>query len=505
MQESGRLVNCAMRCAITLICSTAALQPKSVLRVEVPLRPSTPSQQQPLWDSPLSANDALTQTIPMLSSAPIETEAGERFRVDVYPRGNTGKRAAAVYLRYLSRGTGDDVDATFSLALRVNGTTVPTLSGCGGAEKGGAPMWRGAMTFCGAAEAVESCGRAADWGAHAWPGCKTGDEPSAVVEIATWSRRSGETSGSFRGALGAAFRAAAPRSRERFKGGEVLVPVARSDAGAAALEKMGLATGGEYRVMRLLRDDEDVFYADATDHNLTAKLRPAMGAQDPIWPVDVPLALDGVDWLTRFDARSFPSRVTRELSLSAASGGDAARGGAILIAWLLSAVAPIPLVLLARTFASLYVIPSESMLPTLQKGDVLLVAKQGIRRGAPPAVGDLIVFNQPPALRALVGKEVKAGDQFVKRVAGVGGDRPSFDARRVPAVCDAPSDSLARAITDGARDRGDRPVASGAIFVRGDCDGKSVDSRVFGDVDARYVVGKPLYRVWPLGRAGPVN
>ena len=176
-----------------------------------------------------------------------------------------------------------------------------------------------------------------------------------------------------------------------------------------------------------------------------------------------------------------------------------------MVAWLLSAVAPIPLVLLARTFASLYVIPSESMLPTLQKGDVLLVAKQGIRRGAPPAVGELVVFNQPPALRALVGKEVKAGDQFVKRVAGVGGDRPSFEQRRVAPTCDAPSESLARAITDAARDRGDRPVASGAIFVRGDCDGKSVDSRVFGDVDQRYVVGKPLYRVWPLGRAGPVN
>ena len=39
-----------------------------------------------------------------------------------------------------------------------------------------------------------------------------------------------------------------------------------------------------------------------------------------------------------------------------------------MVAWLLSAVAPIPLVLLARTFASLYVIPSESMVPTLQKG-----------------------------------------------------------------------------------------------------------------------------------------
>ena len=51
--------------------------------------------------------------------------------------------------------------------------------------------------------------------------------------------------------------------------------------------------------VRLLRDGEDVFYADATDHNLTAKLRLAMGAMDPMWPVTVPLALDGVDRLTR--------------------------------------------------------------------------------------------------------------------------------------------------------------------------------------------------------------
>ena len=213
----------------------------------------------------------------------------------------------------------------------------------------------------------------------------------------------------------------------------MLVPVARSEAGATALQDLGLATGGEYRVMRLLRDDEDVFYADATDHNLTAKLRPAMGAMDPMWPVDGP-ARARRRRLADALRRAFVSEPRGAgLSLSAVRGGDAARGGAILVAWLLSAVAPIPLVLLARTFASLYVIPSESMLPTLQKGDVLLVAKSGIRRGAPPQVGDLVVFNQPPALRAFVGKEVKAGDQFVKRVVGVGGDAPSFDARRVAA------------------------------------------------------------------------
>ena len=166
----------------------------------------------------------------------------------------------------------------------------------------------------------------------------------------------------------------------------MLVPVARSGAGAAALQDLGLATGGEYRVMRLLRDDEDVFYADATDHNLTAKLRPAMGAMDPMWPVTVPLALDGVDWLTRFDARSFPSRVARERPCPRRPAATRRGVAQYCLHGFCRRWRRYPRA--ARsTFASLYVIPSESMLPTLQKGDVLLVAKSGIRRGAPPAVG----------------------------------------------------------------------------------------------------------------------
>ena len=52
----------------------------------------------------------------------------------------------------------------------------------------------------------------------------------------------------------------------------------------------------------------------------------------------------------------------------------------LVVAWLLSAVAPIPLVLLARTYASVYVIPSESMAPALAKNDVLLVDKARARR-----------------------------------------------------------------------------------------------------------------------------
>ena len=138
---------------------------------------------------------------------------------------------------------------------------------------------------------------------------------------------------------------------------------------------------------------------------------------------------------------------------------------------------------------------------------MLVVAKAGLRRGAAPPPGALIVFDQPPALRQLLGSSVKPSDQFVKRVAAAAGEMPSFESRAAadaPAACFKPSPALADAIEAARIERGARPVGEHAVFVRGDCDGVSVDSRVFGDVDERYIVGRPLYRVWPPGRRGPV-
>ena len=133
------------------------------------------------------------------------------------------------------------------------------------------------------------------------------------------------------------------------------------------------------------------------------------------------------------------------------------------------------------------------MAPTLLKGDVLVVAKAGVRRarggvgttsprtaghsaivttreprpraeqnkthkmhvrnrknthetqGAPPAVGDIVVFSQPPALRRLLGDSVPSGDQFVKRVAAAAGGAPDFESRVLPgapAACAEPSAGL---------------------------------------------------------------
>jgi len=47
-------------------------------------------------------------------------------------------------------------------------------------------------------------------------------------------------------------------------------------------------------------------------------------------------------------------------------------------------------------------------------------------------------------------------------------------------------------------------VPAGRLFVMGDCSDVSVDSRVWGTLPAADVRGKPLLRVWPPARVGPV-
>ena len=474
--------------------------PQSITTFEAAL--TTRRNDQSLWDNPRSLKDALGGDVPFASSELVATDCGAaRFRVDYYPRGLTGARGAAVYLRYVPRRPGDEVDASFALSVVAGGDVVATSAGCGGAAPGGSPAWRGAMTFCGPAEAVESCGRAADWGAHAWPPL----DASVTIrgEIAVWAARSGETSSSLRGAVGAVARAAAP-GRDGFRSGEVLVPVADSPAGEAALKP--LASGGEYRVMEIAGGFRG---GDAQ----TLTVRPAVdtgtaNVDGVAWPVAIDARVPSVTWRNRFDPLAFPARVGRDVASNPAVGGDGAKAVSLVVAWLLSAVAPIPLVLLARTYASVYVIPSESMAPALAKNDVLLVDKVGLRRMALPERGDVVVFDQPPALRELVGGSVAPSAQFVKRVAGLPGDAADFaprDARAdAPAACrEPPKPALADAVAANARRR-DGPVAPGAVWVRGDCDSVSVDSRIWGDLDRRYLVGRPTFRLWPPARIGPL-
>ncbi len=169
-------------------------------------------------------------------------------------------------------------------------------------------------------------------------------------------------------------------------------------------------------------------------------------------------------------------------------------------------VVAVLLALFVRTFVvQAFKIPSGSMLPTLQIGDHLLVNKfsYGVKLpviGTPliyrqgPAHGDVVVFRYPRD-RSL---------DYIKRVVAVGGDTLEVRDKQVflngkqvvnPHAHFANRDILSAAA--GPRDNfGPVTVPEGKIFVMGDNRDNSYDSRFWGFVDLRDVLGKALIIYW---------
>lgn len=175
-----------------------------------------------------------------------------------------------------------------------------------------------------------------------------------------------------------------------------------------------------------------------------------------------------------------PSLVVRPNHSRTLIEWTAVLAGALLVALLIK-------VLLLQAF----MIPSESMTPSLNVGDRVLVNKlsydlHDIRRG------DVVVFRRPPAARS--GAD---NSDLIKRVIGLPGDVVEgsrggvfVNGRRLP------EPYLPRGEITG--DFAKTTVGVGQIFVMGDNRQNSRDSRFFGTVPESLVVGRAFLRVWPL-------
>ncbi len=147
---------------------------------------------------------------------------------------------------------------------------------------------------------------------------------------------------------------------------------------------------------------------------------------------------------------------------------------------------------LIQTFS----IPSESMVPTLQIGDRILVNKQAsdlsdLNRG------DIVVFEKPESLASDL-------DHLVKRMIGLPGDTVEGRDGQVW-INGAPLAEpwLPEGVTTDAF--GPVVVPEGEVFFMGDNRSRSQDSRVFGTVDADNIVGRVFFRIWPLNRVGSIS
>jgi len=158
------------------------------------------------------------------------------------------------------------------------------------------------------------------------------------------------------------------------------------------------------------------------------------------------------------------------------------------------------LALLIRTFiAEPRFIPSESMLPTLEVGDRLVVEKVSYYFRAPDP-GEIVVFSPPPPLQ-----EQGYGDDqaFIKRVIGTEGDRLTVRNGRVYRNNRALDETYI--LEPPAYNLPKLEVPPESLFVMGDNRNNSRDSHVWGFLPEDKVIGRAVFRFWPPNRIGFVR
>jgi signal peptidase I len=172
------------------------------------------------------------------------------------------------------------------------------------------------------------------------------------------------------------------------------------------------------------------------------------------------------------------------------------RGGTGGVWWLVGCVGlALAAALLLRTFVfGTYLVPSGSMLETIQEGD-LLVGERVTLHFEGPQPGDVVTFDSPlddqtliKRVIAVAGQSVDLRDGFVY-VDGVALDEPYTLGKLSYSLSD---------LAGAAQITYPYTVPAGCVWVMGDNRTNSKDSRYFGAVSVDDVTSRALFIYWPL-------
>lgn len=141
-------------------------------------------------------------------------------------------------------------------------------------------------------------------------------------------------------------------------------------------------------------------------------------------------------------------------------------------------------------------IPSESMYPTLEVGDRIVVEKLSYHF-QPPQPQDIVVFT-PPLQLQMLGYDRTQG--FIKRIIATGGETVCVKQGLVYVnnqplkenyILDPPQYDLETV-----------EVPEGYVFVMGDNRNNSNDSHIWGFLPVENVIGKAVFTFWPPTHIG---
>ena len=158
-------------------------------------------------------------------------------------------------------------------------------------------------------------------------------------------------------------------------------------------------------------------------------------------------------------------------------------------------------ILVGRPHFKRYRVPSESMEPTIARGEtVVLNGTDDVR------VGDIVIFNPPRSAEAFDNQcpSLTRGDQpcaeaaggrgattFIKRVVAGPGDRIAFKQGHVVLNGRSQQEPYARACDDEACDLpSEITLGEGSYYLVGDNRGASDDSRFWGPVPKDWILGR---------------
>jgi signal peptidase I len=301
---------------------------------------------------------------------------------------------------------------------------------------------------------------------------------------------------------------------------DVVVPLCANLDQRQDLANRGIYPGVDYKVceLSLVDDDNKVFFQSMkevpqTSRNmLVARVRPIYPLRKNLerddWPVAVKPLVDVPLWLSQ---------------------GTYQAGTAL--STLMVAIIYLILASIVAFFIRITYVPSESMMPALNAGDVVLVTRPIFRQH--PSVSDIVLFNPPKELDRAIENAINRmkpldtdqqpmavvstkGKQLLKRVVAAPGEKVGVQNSQpfVLSLDDEPQVLRTFGVSPYAHPEifppecWDRPALSplqkDEYFVAGDNGRRSVDSRVWGPLKKEYLIGTAKFILFPPEHFGMI-